>query len=56
MTAGDAETVGDPRIRNLIGRLTSAHRDLLEALTLADLAEPAQAPEPAEHRAAASKA
>ncbi len=52
MAAGDADTVADPRIRTLVGRLSALHRELLEALTLADLVE-TPPHEPAAHPGAA---
>jgi len=50
--AGVSDTIPDPRLRELMGRLSALHHDLLSALTLADLAgagpqEPAAAGSPA---------
>jgi membrane protein len=52
MAAGKADSVADPRIRDLLNRLSAVHHDLLGALTLADLIE-GRPPEYAESAAAA---
>jgi membrane protein len=55
MAAGSTESIADPRIRALVGRLTAVHRDLLGTLTLADLLETKAEEGPGDRIAVASR-